>query len=296
MIKKSKAITRVEKLLNKIKESDFNDSDIELLFVTLRELPSAPQNIIEIGNFVAHNHQRNQGIINDIMLRNHLLLNLHFGRDKEFIKPSLNEFPQHFPILIKLQLRMFDDNHFKKTLNLKGGQVRTARNKLNDRRSYKIENGICKFTANIGQNETRMLEGALAIFNCSDGIDYDDLIDDLKVIIKNSVHCTDTAFIDENKKEIFCILLCLMNNIDFSLMKGVNARTIVRIMGEDNVAVMGEYYIDSEGEPPAKTTWLSAVLHSNYLKTDIFDGILTDDDLENGDIEFSFDSGRIVKM
>ncbi|ELZ9926906.1 hypothetical protein U1U32_000021 [Cronobacter malonaticus] len=296
MIKKSKAIARVERLLNKIKEGNFNDSDIEVLFVTLRDFPSAPRNIIEIGNFVAHNHQRNQGVINDIMLRNHLLLNLHFGRDKKLVKPSVNEFPQNFPVLIKLQLRMFDDNHFKKALNLKGGQVRTARNRLNDRRSYKTEGGVCKFTANIGQNEARMIEEALAVLNCSDGIEYDDLIDDLKNMLKNLVHCADTKFIDENKKEIFGVLLCLMNNIEFSLMKGVNARTIVKVMGEDNAAVLGEYYLDSEGEPPAKTTWLSTVLHSNYLKTDLFDEVLTDDDLESGDIEFSFDLGRIVKM
>jgi hypothetical protein len=57
-----------------------------------------------------------------MMLRNHLLLSLGFGRDKHDVKPELNEYPK-FLLLIKLQLRMFNDDHFKKKLGLKGGRL-----------------------------------------------------------------------------------------------------------------------------------------------------------------------------
>ncbi|EDJ5353038.1 hypothetical protein GFA98_14650, partial [Salmonella enterica subsp. enterica serovar Apapa] len=100
---KSKAISRIERILKKLKDGNFTDSDIDVLFVTARELPSATKNVFEIGSFVAHNHQRDKGIINDIMLRNHLFLSLKFGRDKYAVKPELNEFPEYLPLLIKLQ-------------------------------------------------------------------------------------------------------------------------------------------------------------------------------------------------
>ncbi|TWX76430.1 hypothetical protein FR732_26820, partial [Klebsiella pneumoniae] len=78
----SKAISTIQKILRRLESGFFTDSDIDVLFVTARELPSATKNIFEIGSFVAHKHQRDKGIINDMMQRNHLLMNILYGRDK----------------------------------------------------------------------------------------------------------------------------------------------------------------------------------------------------------------------
>ncbi|EKY3154894.1 hypothetical protein RBA22_004182, partial [Cronobacter sakazakii] len=223
---KSKAISRIERVLRKLKDGTFTDSDIDVLFVTARELPTATKNIFEIGSFVAHNHQRDQGLINDMMLRNHLLLSLGFGRDKHDVKPELNEFPKYLPLLIKLQLRMFNDDHFKKKLGLKGGQVNSARKKLNNKKSYEIKGDICKLTPDIGVNEGRMIQEALSLLNCSDAIEYDVLFDELKNLLKKEIPNVDLTPLDVNRMKIAGILICLLDNIDFSLMAGVKAKTI----------------------------------------------------------------------
>lgn len=291
---KSSAILRIEKILRKLKSGEFTDSDIDVLFVTSRELPSASKNVFEIGSFVAHNHQRNQGIINDIMQRNHLMLSIRFGRDKHSVKPELNEFPKYLPLLIKLQLRMFSDEHFKSTLGLKGGQVATARKKLNNKNSYEINGDVCKLTAEIGANEGRVIQEALSLLNCSDAIEFDVLFEELRGLLKKEIPSADLTPLDDNKREVACVLMCLMNNINFSLEYGVKAKVTLSLTAEKHACVYGQYYITHDKEPFNELTIVSPVFQTGYDVAELFDERVTSDDIENGNIEFSFDLRKIV--
>ncbi|HDX8784419.1 TPA: hypothetical protein RQO42_003779 [Klebsiella michiganensis] len=293
---KSKAISRIERILKKLKDNNFTDSDVDVLFVTARELPSATKNIFEIGSFVAHNHQRDQGVINDIMLRNHMLLSLAFGRDKHDVKPEVNEFPKYLPLLIKLQLKMFSDEHFKSKLGLKGGQIITARKKLNNKKSYVIKDSVCKLGTAIGLNERKMIQEALSQLNCSDKIEFDVLFDELKELIKKEIPNIDITPLNNNRKKIAGVLMCLLNNIDFSLMDGVRAKTILVLDSGKPACVYGQYYFICDAEPFDEMTFSSPVFHSGYDVTDIFDAHVTNEDIENGDIEFSFDLEKIVAL
>lgn len=292
---KSKAISRIERVLRRLKDGSFTDSDIDVLFVTARELPSAPKCIFEIGSFVAHNHRRDQGEIKDIMLRNHLLLSLKFGRDKHAVKPELNEYPKYLPTLIRLQLRMFSDEFLKEKLNLKGGQVITARKKLNNKKSYIVNDGVCKLTSEIGSNERRMINEALSLLNCSDAIKFDSLFNELKILLRKEIPGVDLMPLDNNRRAIAGILLCLLNNIDFSLMPEVKAKTVLSLNDADESAnVYGQYYITHEKEPFTDVAIMSPVFQSGYDVSDLFDEHVTNENIVNGDVEFSFDLGKIV--
>ncbi|EPY4207887.1 hypothetical protein ACXDHU_002255 [Klebsiella pneumoniae] len=293
---KSKAISRIERILRKLKDGTFTDSDIDVLFVTARELPTATKNIFEIGSFVAHNHQRDQGLINDMMLRNHLLLSLGFGRAKHDVKPELNEFPKFLPLLIKLQLRMFNDDHFKKKLGLKGGQINTARKKLNNKKSYEIIGDICKLTQDIGVNEERMIQEVLSLLNCADSIEYDVLFEELKDLLKREIPNVDLTPLDINRMKIAGILICLLNNIDFSLMDGVEAKTTLSICSDETVYVYGRYYIIHDKEPFKKISIMSQVFHAGYKVDELFDAHVTNKNIDAGDVEFNVDLGKVVVL
>lgn len=293
---KSKAISRIERILKKLKDGNFTDSDIDVLFVTARELPSATKNVFEIGSFVAHNHQRDKGIINDIMLRNHLFLSLKFGRDKYAVKPELNEFPEYLPLLIKLQLKMFSDDHFKKALGLKGLQVTKARNKINNKKSYSVENGICKLKVDIGINERRMIEESLTLLNCSDSIEFDVLFDELKALLGREIPGADLMSLDNNRKKIAGILICLLNNIDFSLAYEVKAKTITALNLDESACVYGRYSIIHDKEPFNEVDIVSPVFRTGYEVSELFDEHVTNENIENGNIEFSFDLEKIVAL
>ena len=147
---KSKAISTIERILNKIKDSNFDESHVYVLFVTIRDLPKATLSIREIGAFVAHGNVRDQGLINDIILRNHLFLNLCFGKDKDLINNDKQLYPKYFPELVRLQLKLFSDEDFKNALNLKGGQVQRARANINKRNAFSIDGENCCASDNLG--------------------------------------------------------------------------------------------------------------------------------------------------
>lgn len=293
-MKKNKSISRIEKVLKKIKDGSFTESDIDVLFVTARELPSASKNIFEMGSFVAHNYQRDQGVINDIMLRNHLLMSLAFGRDKNNVRPDLNEFPKYLPLLIKLQLKIFNDNYFKKLLGLKGGQVATARKRLTNKKSYIVKGDVCKLTPEIGANEAKIIQETLSVLCCSDAIEFDLLFDELKNLLRNEIPDEDLTPLDNNRMKIAGVLACLVNNITFLLMDGVKASTVFSPLSDEQVSVSGLYHIVHDKEPYVEIGIMSPVFNTGYKKTELFDENVKDEHVSAGDVEFSFELGKIV--
>ncbi len=293
-MKKNRSIVKVERILKNIASGDFSESDIEVLFVTARELPEASRDIFEVGSFVAHNNLRNQGVVRDIMLRNHLRLNIQFGCDKELVKPNLNEFPVYLPELIRLQLRMFDDGDLKKALGIKGGQIVTARRNLNHKKSFQIIDDLCKISPSVSEIEKKIMNYSLTLFNCSDGIELDKLLGDLKqLFIKHGVDENLDA-LDENKKSIFCILICLVNEVTFSLMKDTVAKTVIFIDKDDKVHVAGQYYVTMERDPDVVVTVLSPVFMADFLLQDVFDAEVTKENIEQNQIRFCKVNKKII--
>lgn len=54
-----------QEIIRKIEEDNFSSSDIDLLFIKLREHPYGNQVFLEIANFVAHGDVRDKGLIFD---------------------------------------------------------------------------------------------------------------------------------------------------------------------------------------------------------------------------------------
>ncbi|MCZ0714342.1 hypothetical protein [Klebsiella quasipneumoniae] len=292
---KSRSILKIEKIINKIEMGDFNSSDIEILFVTARELPNASKKVFDIGSFVAHNNIRDKGYIREILLRNHLRLNFSFGYDKNLIKPELNEYPKYLPILIDLQIKIFDVNHFKVKLGLKGHQVNTAIKNLTSKKNYEIKSGICKIDYQISKNESNLMNEALSILNCADGIKLDDLINDLKTLLSDNGSDCDLNILDRHKKAIFCSLLCLINDVDYALIDGEVAKTVLSIDENKKVHAFGKYFVTMEINPVKKVDVMSPILSSDFQSTDIFDASVTTEDILKNRIKHDTQSNKIIK-
>ncbi len=295
-MKKNSAISRIEKVISRIKENSFNDSDVELFFVTLRELPNVTRNIIEIGGFVAHNYCRDQGVVRDYILRNYLFLSVRLGMDDFLANSSRGEFSKYFPDLIKLQLRMFDDEHFKKKFGLKGMEVIRIRNCLNDKKSYSIEGDICRLKENVGKKELLIINEVLSLLNCSDGIDFDNLIVEVKNLLSREIKVFDVKIIDEEKLPIFCVILCLLNNVSFLLPNNMRAETIISIERDQSVGVVVKYSLRVSGGDESTVQMINPVFYSSYSAKDVFNHDVTMDDIESGNLQYSKSHGKIVKI
>ncbi|WP_042858810.1 hypothetical protein [Dickeya sp. NCPPB 3274] len=295
-MKNNSAISRIEKIIYRIKDGAFNDSDVELFFVTLRELKNATRNIVEIGSFVAHNHCRDKGLISDYILRNYLFLSVRVGMDNFLANSSRGEFPKYFPVLIKLQLKMFDNAHFKKKFGLKGGEINRIRYCLNDKGSYLIDGDVCRLNRNVGKKELLIINEVLSLLNCSDGINFDDLIIEIKKLLSSEIKGFDVKIIDEEKLSIFCVIVCLLNNVSFLLLNDVRAETIISIERDQTVGVCVKYSLMVPGVEGDTVQMINPVFYSRYDKKDVFNHDITMGDIESGNLQFSKSHGRIVKI
>ena len=140
-----------------------------------------------------------------------------------------------------------------------------------------------------------MINEALSLLNCSDAIKFDSLFNELKILLRKAIPGVDLMPLDNNRRAIAGILLCLLNNIDFSLMPEVKAKTVLSLNDADESAnVYGQYYITHEKEPFTDVAIMSPVFQSGYDVSDLFDEHVTNENIVNGDVEFSFDLGKIV--
>ncbi|EAZ5086310.1 hypothetical protein CRR46_08530 [Salmonella enterica] len=292
-MKKSVLISKVSKILSRLNDDNYNDSDIELFFVTLREMPSATKSIIEIGDFVAHSEQRNKGVINEIMLRNSLLANIVSGYDHQVVNKDRNEYPQNFPTLIKLQLKMYNDAEIKANIGLAGGMIKRIRTKLNDKKSYIRDGDICRLAENIGTDEFLVIDFILSFLNGSDGISFELLINEVVALLKMEIPGVDASIIEDKKKCVFCVLLCLLNNVQYPLLTGSVAETIIAADDSDGrVHIMGKYAVDG---PQKNVFIMSVVFHSEYKMVDVFREDVTVVDIQQGNIEYCTKIGKIVR-
>lgn len=289
---KSKAISKVERILRKIKDSNFDETHIDVLFVTIRDLPKATLGIREIGAFVAHGNVREQGLINDIILRNHLFLSFRFGKDHELVNNLKNEYPKYLPELVRLQLKLFNDEDLKKSLNLKGGQVQNARANINKKSAFIIDGDYSRPSEKLGMKELSIINHSLTLFMSGDGIDYENLIDEVATLLKDEIDEDLLYCLQESKKEIFCHLLLLLNQVVFSIRKNVSAKTVINFHDADAVCVDGMYPITMANGSIIEI--INPVFSSSYHKSDIFDGEVTREDIDSHNLAFSDDLRKIV--
>lgn len=290
---KSGSISKVRKILSRLDSGVYNDSDIELFFVTLREMPSATKNIIELGDFVAHSEQREKGVINEIMLRNSLLANIVSGYDHQLVSSIENKYPKNFPTLIKLQLKLYNDSEIKAGVGLPGGVIGRIRKKLNDKKSYIRNEDFCRLTEVIGKDEFLVIDFILKMFDGSDGIVFEDLIDEVASLLKREIPGVDISVIETRKKCIFCVLLCILNNVKYPLLTGSVAKTVISINDPDGGAhIMGRYEVNG----PIKNVFImSYVFRSGYKWLDVFSENVTEFDVEQDNIEYCRETGKIIK-
>ena len=133
----------------------------------------------------------------------------------------------------------------------------------------------------------------MTLLQATDGIEYNALIEEVITLLKNDIDDDLLACLQESKREIFCHLLLLLNQVNFSIRKNVSAKTIIHIDDDDTVSVYGLYpFTNKDGY---KAQVINPVFSSRYLKSDIFDGELTRKEVESQNLVFSDELKKIIK-
>jgi len=289
---KSSSIAKIKKIIDRVAQSNFNDSDIEVLFVTAREISSNSKRLFEVGSFVAHNNARDKGIINETLSRGYYLLNLQFGMDRLLVDVNRDRYPAYLQKFIKLQLQILDDNIFREALGIKGQQLAKARKLLSSTRAYQIDGDVCTLSACVGEVERKLVQNIITHLVVNP-IKYEDLFLELINTLRVFFDVEQLEPLYENKKNIYAVLLCLMNGVEFEIEGKIDGQTTIETR-DRKVFIGGGYTLRPHFHPGEVLTMISPVFEGDYNYDEIFCNDITPEDILNHNIEFSSRVGKII--
>ena len=241
-----KAIERnkAQKLVERIQKNQFDENDIDSLFMKLRAYSKGKDIFREIADFVAHNDARDRGLASKSLET--MYLRMKFFVEYNSPKKSL-DITSEFPLWIKRLMILQVDKCNESELQDK---FKVTKQRLKSR----IENG---FKDNKKSKTTMLKNGKLSIETfkaiqhvmsflvSQSAFTQDELISELvKVIKDNGINIDEESFLLQSNKITLCTMLLLHNaSYDF---KGHKLGS-TRITCERELVMLNTRYIDGYG-------------------------------------------------
>lgn len=209
-IEKNKA----QKLIKKIESGQFDENDIDSLFMRMRAYSSKMPVFREIADFVAHNDQRDRGLTNQSLETMYLRMKffLEYNSPKKTLDIS-SPFPLWIKRLMLLQVSKFKDSVLKEKFN-----VTQQRLKSRIDNAFKEDKKNNLATLKDGKLSHQTLEAIQHIMSylvSNVAFTQEDLISELlSVIVSNKLEIEKDLFLAQSDKITLCTLL-LMHNATF---------------------------------------------------------------------------------
>lgn len=209
---------KAQKILNKIQSGCFEETDVDSILMLLRAYSYGNKIFRELADFVAHNDERDRGIVNESIEGFYLSLRFFIDYNYSGKKLDVSEpFPKYIKKLIIHQINKCNDNEIKNECNLKKDKLIKEINKsfiANDKLdtvSLKGQSLSIDLFAAIEYVLSRII--VLPAFNLEQFID-----EFIKVCLKNKLEIDELKIIKYQNKIIVCILL-LLHKTRFTLFE-----------------------------------------------------------------------------
>jgi hypothetical protein len=206
-IEKNKA----QKLILKIEKGQFDENDIDSLFMRMRAYSNKMPVFREIADFVAHNDQRDRGLANQSLET--MYLRMKYFLEYNSPKKSL-DISSPFPLWIK-RLMVLQVNKFKESVLKEKFNVTQQRLKSRIENAFKVDKKNKTATLKDGKLSQQTLEAIQHImgFLVSDvAFTQEELITELvNVIVSNKLQIEKDLFLKQSDKIALCTLLLLHN-------------------------------------------------------------------------------------
>lgn len=201
-------------VLERIESGNFDQMDIENIFMKLRAYNKGYKNFKEISDLVAHNKERDRGIINENLEHRYLALlfiSQYHYLEKKPLKIT-SPFPSWILTLIKYQVNLFDNSYFlsnykfsKKTFLKKIGAFFKI-NKESGTAVYDLEE--------ISDEFLNAIKKCLSIVSTTTSFSNEDIINDFIGVLKsNNLTFNEREIKKQSQKIMACILLLLHKTI-----------------------------------------------------------------------------------
>lgn len=206
---------KTQKILDKIQQGDFDENDVDNLFMRLRAYSIGFSVFREISDFVAHNDIRNRGITNASLEGMYLSIKffLEFNSNNKKL-----DITKAFPSWIKKLIIYQIDKANEQDLNGRFG-VSKERLKIRVEKGFKEDktrNSVL-FNGKLSLLTLQAISFLMSFINSKSAFSQDELIEEtIQIIKKNNLEIDVVHFNNQSNFFTLCTLL-LLHNTKFSL-------------------------------------------------------------------------------
>ncbi|MGB9040770.1 MAG: hypothetical protein WCC23_20000, partial [Acinetobacter calcoaceticus] len=208
---KSVEKNKLIKILGKIQSGKFDENDIDNLFMKLRPYSSGFKKFKEISDFVAHNDERDRGIINRTIENRYLMFKYirSYNQEKGYLKIN-DSFPSWVIKLITYEAEKIDDSYFLLNFNF---SRKSFLKEVKD--SFTIDKNAETATYNkdsISYEFIQAFSKCLSTLKLKSVLTQDAIIEEtIGVLKKNNVKFDETEIRNQSNKITVCLILLLHN-------------------------------------------------------------------------------------
>ncbi|HDY7526498.1 TPA: hypothetical protein RQJ54_004464 [Vibrio vulnificus] len=240
LIEKNKA----QKLVEKIQANQFDENDIDSLFMRLRAYSKGKYVFREIADFVAHNDARDRGLANKSLKTMYLRMKffLEYNSPKKFLDIS-SEFPLWIKRLMLLQVDKFDENNLKDKFNVSKERLKT-RIDNGFKEDKQAKTAILK-NGKLSSDTFNAINHVMSFLISQPAFTQKELISELIYVIQaNGLNLDRDLFFLQSDKITLCTML-LLHNASFDF-KG-HKPGYTRISCEKEAISFNTRFVDTEG-------------------------------------------------
>lgn len=241
-IEKAKA----QKLVLKLESGNFDENDIDNIFMRLRAYSHGNRIFREIADFVAHNDERNQGISVESLEAFYL----SFKYFLEYVSPKKSldigsPFPLYVKKLMKYQIDKCKDADLKEKFNVTKQRLKSRVDSIfsEDKKNKKAFMKKPK----ISDDTIGALQHILGFIGSHPAFDQEQVILELLAVIKvNKLHVNEAELLKHSDKIAACVALLLH---DATFEYGGHKQGFCKISCEKTSISYNQKFVDKDGKP-----------------------------------------------
>ncbi|HDT5893005.1 TPA: hypothetical protein QHC12_002187 [Aeromonas hydrophila subsp. hydrophila] len=236
---------KTQKIVEKIQQNNFDENDIDGLFMRLRAYSKGKCVFREIADFVAHNDNRDRGLSKNSLETIYLRMKFFVEYNSPEPKPlDINyEFPLWIKKLILLQVDQFDEFELKDKFNV--SRDRLKKRIVNGFKEDKITNTAVLKHGKISPETFDAIQHVLSYLIIQPVFTQDKLISELIDVIRiNNINLDVELFQMQSDKITLCTMLLLHNaRFDFNGHKP----GLTKISCDSESVLFNTMFIDADG-------------------------------------------------
>jgi hypothetical protein len=235
---------KVQKTINDIAEGNFDERDVDSLFMGLRAHSASLVVFREIADFVAHNDLREKGLTNQSLEAFYL----SFKYFSEYITPKksldiISPFPIYIKKLMKYQIDKCDERVLREKFNVTQERLKSRIDNLF--KDNKKEKTTSLKNGKISKPNFEALQHVLGFIGSKPAYTQEQIVSELLSVIKaNDLELDEEKFLQQSDKITLCILTLIhKSNYD---IKG-HKHGFCEISCENLSYPYNQNYVDADG-------------------------------------------------